>query len=206
MISRSKKQPEAQYYLQRDLLDRGWSKTAIARVLGEPDERQRRYGGGVYCRYLVDRVHAAERERTDWRKSEKRSASAVSGAETKREQLLHIVEAIAIEIPTFDPEDHDRNDELLVGASIEHYNDRNIDPDRVLASETDSPEFLRRITVNYLRHRCTPYDAQLSRQFGKVGNAEARLALLDRIYDAIADRYPHLSEECRRQLSLRSGE
>jgi hypothetical protein len=182
----------------------GWYKTAIARILGEPDERKRRYGGGEYCLYASARVLAAEASAVEWRKSEKRRAAAEQAVYTKREALLDAVAAIPIAIPIFDETDADRNEQLLLGAAIAHSNDRlGYDSERSPVSSDDSQKFLQRITVNFLRRQCTPYDAQLARQFGKVGTAEARLDLLCRIYDAIAERYPHLANECEQQMSAR---
>lgn len=56
------------FYLQRDLLDRGWSRATIANVLGDPDRTEKRYGGGVIYLYAARRVHAAERSKKPWRK------------------------------------------------------------------------------------------------------------------------------------------
>lgn len=63
-----KEAPEPQYYLQRDLLDRGWSRATIAKILGEPDSTQDRYGGGVIYVYASRRVRAAERSKKPWPK------------------------------------------------------------------------------------------------------------------------------------------
>jgi hypothetical protein len=69
---------------------------------------------------------------------------------------------------------------------------------RAATLESD-PSFLQRITVNYLRHRLSRYDSELERLFGKVGVRDAYAALNLKVYSAIADAYPELADECRRQ-------
>jgi hypothetical protein len=56
--------------LQRDPSARGCCGATVARILGEPVERQHRYGGAEYFLYAAERVALAERSRDDWRKSE----------------------------------------------------------------------------------------------------------------------------------------
>lgn len=58
------------YLIQRDLLDRGWSRPAIDRVLGGPDYSTDRYGGGEIHYFEEGRVAAAEQSDAKWRKRE----------------------------------------------------------------------------------------------------------------------------------------
>lgn len=67
------------------------------------------------------------------------------------------------------------------------------------AGKHSDPTFLQRISVNYIRHQLTKYDHYLERAAGKAGVAEAVDVIRGRIYQAIAESYPDLAVECRRQ-------
>lgn len=71
------------------------------------------------------------------------------------------------------------------------------------AAEDSEPGFLARISVNYLRHTCTPYDAELRRlrSMGWRVEREAVPVLKRRVLAVIAARFPELAEECRRQAA-----
>jgi hypothetical protein len=62
---------------------------------------------------------------------------------------------------------------------------------------------LNRWAVNYARHILTEYEQQLMEIAGKIGADEARMLIRERIYEAIADQWPELFDECMRQLELR---
>lgn len=68
------------------------------------------------------------------------------------------------------------------------------------ASERSSPEFLERITVNYLRHELSSYENHLTRVAGQVGAEDAYWRIKEKVLDAIAGAYPHLAAECCRQM------
>ena len=72
--------------------------------------------------------------------------------------------------------------------------------DRLPATPESRPDFLRRITVNMLRHRYSSYERRLEDVYGKVGVREAYAVINQKVYDAIAVAYPALAEECRAQL------
>jgi hypothetical protein len=67
------------------------------------------------------------------------------------------------------------------------------------ASAGDDPAFLKRITVNYIRHNLTRYDRELEDLAGKVGVRKAVMVIRRRVYDAIARVYPRYAAECERQ-------
>jgi len=62
------------------------------------------------------------------------------------------------------------------------------------------PEFLNRITVNFLRYEWTSFDVTGERLFRLVGRREAHDLLCERVLGVIAAQYPALSGECFRQL------
>ncbi|HPE62478.1 MAG TPA: hypothetical protein PLQ49_00045 [Methanothrix sp.] len=68
------------------------------------------------------------------------------------------------------------------------------------ATEDSDPNFLDRITVNYLRHQLSNYGDYLAQLLGPTGKDEAYKTLRDKILLAIAERFPELATECRRQV------
>ena len=98
--------------------------------------------------------------------------------------------------------------------AVAHYNDRQIqraymrdwysDYDINTASTTGSDDaFYNRIEVNYLRHEGTQYDDELHAYFNKVGVRDAVDRVREHVYGLISAAYPHLKEECDRQLTIR---
>jgi len=93
--------------------------------------------------------------------------------------------------------------EMATARAIRSFNDRaatraygDYDP----ATPDSDPAFLARITVNYLRHERTSYDALGAQLFGLVGREEAHDLLRERVLAAIADAYPSLAAECATQV------
>lgn len=89
-----------------------------------------------------------------------------------------------------------------VRRAIAHYNQRN--PDKPPATPQSNPQFLERITVNYLRHICSNYDQ--CRDFLRgitdpATRAEAGAIIKGRQLSAIAVAYPALAAEAKRQAT-----
>src|SRR5262249_36768559 len=93
--------------------------------------------------------------------------------------------------------------EEVIERAIMSHNARCLGTDRHRANRNDSSEFLARITVNYIRHELTSYDGLLQNARGKVGVDLAQEEIADKVFDAIADAYPWLADECYRQLDER---
>jgi len=151
----------------------------------------------------ADRVAAAE-EGPEFagrlEQSRTRSAAAAAAAGRKRADLIAQASAIRIRVPQVPWDD-------LVRQACSHYNRLHADRGDYVrtASAADSPEFLQRITVNYLRHERTTYEAELDAVYRKVGTAAAEPVIRRRAYAAIAEAYPGLAAECEWQLALREG-
>jgi len=64
----------------------------------------------------------------------------------------------------------------------------------------DTPT-LHRWMVNYLRHSHTDYDSVLTDLYGRPGQDAAADVLRDRLLEAIAQTYPTLAAEARRQAA-----
>jgi hypothetical protein len=130
----------------------------------------------------------------------KRVESARRAAETRRQATIGWAERVPIEVV--------RVEDPVAGA-IRSYNDRvqdrawDDDREPHYAARTDAPAFLRRITVNWLRHECSSYEDLLVENYGRTGVEEALQVIRRRVYEAIAVAYPDLAGECRRQLKER---
>ena len=194
---------------------RGWTRAAVRAFLGDPDQRVRNPRGRrapEICLYRFARVEQAERS-AGWQAWKDRNAhrlrASTKAVATKRARLLAQVEALPIQVPALALAD-------LQTQAIHHYNMRETlmaerhgwrewDGEKELAKPSSDPRFLARITVNYLRHRCTKYEEHLQGIFGRVGVREVYTVLFRRIVDAIAAAYPHLAEECRRQIDAKGA-
>lgn len=188
-------QPE--YLTVSQLKELGWTDGLIKKHLGDPDKLKRNpvYRSKAPMRlYDVQRVEETERL-IDWQaleaKREKRKQAAQKAVETKREQLDRYVARVDIKVPKLRP------DKLIDRACV-HYNNRARGDE--YARPNSDVGFLARITVNYLRHQLTEYEAHLSAIGGKVGARDAYVTIKRKVLAAIADQYPWLEEECLNQV------
>ena len=156
------------------LHDRGWTEAAIKRFLGDADKRVPNpvYKSAAPRRGLLDSAARADQaeasaEWKEWRRAaDKRSARSTAAADAKRADLLAEVDALNIRVPVMDLT-------ALARAAVRHRNDRDADRADVrgeisFAATADSTDqaTLDRWMVNYLRHRHTSYDADLSQLTG----------------------------------------
>lgn len=181
------------------LLDRaGWTATLVSQLLGEPDQRKKVYGRTVpLALYAVARIEQAEAgaKFTQAQASiAKRKIAAAKAVETKTAKLMAAIRAMPITVQQLDLAKARRQ-------AIESYNMRSLGES--FASNADDPAFLERITVNFIRHELTEYDVALWEAAGKTGVALAVAEIRRRVYSAIAQAYPALSEECERQMKAR---
>jgi hypothetical protein len=185
------------YLTMGGLRERGWTDAMIREYLGEPDATRPnpRYGSAAPMKlYLAERAEAAEARR-GWteRKTRgaRRRAAGVAAADRKRAGTEALARQLAADLMAslafpVDPRQ----------TAIEAYNKWHSDSctcpgwrelgfcDR-RAAASDSPEFLRRITVNYVRHRLTGYDRAYSRLAGRVGRQDAHEVLRAEVNAAI---------------------
>jgi hypothetical protein len=131
---------------------------------------------------------------------DERRAAALKAIETKKQKLFQCIKTVKIDVPVLP---HDE----LIAKACKHYNDWGyLKEDSFVALPTDSPDFLNRITVNYLRHQLTSYEHELDNIFGKVGISEGRTRIRAKVYKAIAKAYPQLADECNRQREKRESD
>ena len=172
-----------------DALDTGNLRVGQSRIAEWRRDFGKAAGAGYDCQIFgADQVEP---------KNAKRVQASKAAAAKRAKQLIDYVEGLTIEVPEL-------ADEVLLRRAIENYNDLHVDHGKC-ASSSDSPEFLDRICVSYLRHCCTQYEAELDNLFGEVGVDDAVTALRERISDAIAMEYPALAAECAQQMLARSS-
>jgi len=181
------------------LLERaGWTATLVSRLLGEPDQRKKVFGRTVpLALYAVARIELAEAG-AEFAQAQasiaKRKIAAGKAVATKTAKLMAAIEAMQVSVARLSPAEVRRQ-------AIESYNLRSRGDS--FASNADDPAFLERITVNFIRHELTEYDASLWEVAGKTGIARAVSEIRRRVYSAIAKAYPSLSAECERQIEAR---
>lgn len=199
--------PKPEFCSKSTLKLRGWTEMAIERFLGTHDKEAPNpyYKSAPPMKlYLLSRAESIESSpeylcfKT---KSKSRQESSQKALKTKRHNLLRKVAKMEIFIQR-------KNIEDTIHDAVKSYNDfksnmacERGDFDYQPASTNSDKEFLTRITVNFLRHRCSQYEKILDRIAGKVGKNEAYALLNERIFKQIAQMYPELTEECDRQLS-----
>ena len=126
---------------------------------------------------------------------EERSAAAKTAAKQRAEELIQQAELLEIVVRVV-------AEEQVVRDACANYNSaERRERDENDASEHSDPDFLDRITVNYIRHDLTEYENCLADVKGKPGENEAHRIIRERVLDEIADNYPWLAGECSRQIS-----
>jgi hypothetical protein len=174
------------------LIERGWTRSMITKLLGEPDDLADNpyYRSGAPTKlYAMARIEAAEASRefaAAAAKAAMRSERSQKAADVRRESLLRQVEAMEVKVVIVPAE------ELTQRACIAYrklWASRGKDRD---ASPGDDPDFIARITMNYIRHKLTTYDYVLEQIAGQVGVQDAVDAIQRKVYAAIADAYPQL--------------
>jgi len=183
------------------LLARGWSEKAIRELLPAPEEARNPRYACASPMLLWPEAEVEEREQTEEfrefaRRKAARSAGAKRAAEKKAGDLLEEISSCEIDIKPVDIG-------TLRKLALRHVQERaaarwwtEYDPDTAHADEPT----VRRWMVNYVRHQMTGYDANCMRLFGRVGRRQGYYLLRNRVLSRIAEVYPNLAEECRRQM------
>lgn len=190
------------------LKERGWTDGKIRSVLGEPDKltKNPHYATAAPMRlYALERVEAAEQtpEWQDWyqktlARRQRQSATSTAIAAAKREALI----AQVLERLQFHPPEDITNKRELAALAREEYTvqkaafmEERGRWETVTLPSRSSPgygEFMRRITINMLRHGFSNYDDLCLGLAGKIGRAEA--------YDALRPHIDALALEWMRSL------
>ena len=189
-----------EYINQTMLLKRnGWTAKAVKLFLPTPDKETTnpRYKNAspqkMYLLSTIEKIEDSEAFLLFLEGNNKRTAAAQKAVETKRRKIMDYVNNIKIEVPIIEKT-------KLLNDSITHYNEyqeylfynkggykKQDQP--FLASTSSDALFLKRITLNYLRHNLTNYEDELTEIFGKTGTDEAYDVLKERINKAILTQY-----------------
>jgi hypothetical protein len=188
---------------------RGWTRRLIERFLPKPDATppniQNRSGPEVklYDRKRVEMVERREDFQAAKEQAATRKASAARAIATKRERTLEYIRGVVIEVPTMEEDEPIRRvcNHYNVRRQERQWEGRRASDSRATPDPDD--EFLERITVNYLRHQTTGYDAEGRKIKGKVGVDDAHDVLREEVYNAISEAYTWLELECDRQCDDR---
>jgi len=186
------------------LLRRGWTHDLIGQFLPRPDRLVVDPATGRRAsRWSVRR--AARIEATSkWQHAAAPAGRVPAPRRPADDQLvaaaLAEVDDILIVVPHL-PWD------VLVEASVKaHRRHHRLPPMEPLAekiAEID-PAVVRRWVVNFLRHDCTAYERHIRWANQQPGHLLVVAAFRRRIYQAIADMYPQLADECATQLKERT--
>ncbi len=195
----------------KDLKERGWMAALVKQFLGEPDTLKPNpfYRKAAPMQlYSPARVEQAESQE-EWKQAKARaslrSQSSKTMAARKAAGLVERAEQMQITV-------HRLPTETVIEQAIASYNAHNWEiawrhgDAWEKATERSDPDFLERLTVNYIRHHLTSYDTHLEQVAGQIGVRQAGKVIRRCIYDEIAKAYPEYAEECQRQMQARSGE
>lgn len=184
-----------QYFTKTELCER-WSQSLIDKyfpICSEEKPNPQYLCGSPMQLYDVAEVRYIESKddfKEDLKKVLKRKIAALERAKKKREELMMYANGVQIKIPDIEKDD-------LIQRACNHYN-RWDDwrlykyDDIVRATPSSDESFLKRITINYLRHKCTCYEKELEKFQKKVGVQVAHDILQKRINDAIIQKYEWL--------------
>ena len=206
------KNNETHYITQTELKNRGWTTKTILRFVEQPDDTKTnpRYKSASPMKlWSLIRIEEIEGS-TDFQEfslsNRKRREGTERAVQTKRKSLLEQISKISVKVPVFDKDD-------LIKRACKSYNKQQ---ERFFlerghwewhrATNKSDKDFLDRICVNFLRHRCTKYERLLEQAVGKVGVNEAYTEISRKVFTAIRQEYPDLKAECERQMELREDE
>ena len=201
------------YWTTQELEARGWTKSLIKRFLPEPHSTKNL---GRYCvQYLYGQNTVGEIEATDefkelQTKALNRRVAGIKSAQKRKVEYLDYLKnrmPVRVVVKPLDEVKQDACNSYNVNAMYRSqfqsdYDDYSWRP----ASLKSDDVFLERITVNYIRHNLTRYDGLLRRLKGKQAKEEAHEIIQRRVFEAIAEHYPDLREECDRQMIRRGFE
>ena len=162
--------------------------------------------------YLISNIENIE-SRPDFKEFQKSNVSkresARKAVETKREKLLRQVTNWNIDLKRKDYDSivqdaiNSYNGHKHFITSQRNYEDFDNDFEFDTASMSSDVSFLKRITVNFLRHKFSNYDEQLEMLFRKIGKHDAYKILNQKIYEKISEVYPELKSECESQMFIK---
>ncbi|MET9835133.1 hypothetical protein ABZ078_38995 [Streptomyces sp. NPDC006385] len=199
-------QPGRTHLSAAGLRARGWTVAMVRELLGEPDlvRANAVSRSAPWTRlYRIERVEAAERSeefRALSAVAARRSPGARAASQRRRREVAARIAAEPLEVPRLSAArltvlavaHHERR----LGEQGSGSREQAGDPAPV---ESSGSGILDRWKVDYLRHRLTRHDDILGDLRDSAGRAAAEELLRRKVYAAIAEAYPELTQECERQ-------
>ena len=185
------------YLTMAVLRERGWTDAMIREYLGEPDATRPnpRYSSAAPMKlYLTERAEAAEAS-PEWAErkavgASRRAAGAAAAARKRtetealaRQLAAYLVASVVLPANPQEAAIAAYNKWHSDNCTCSGWNELGFCGKRADAS--DPPEFLRRITVNHVRHQLTGYDRAYNRLVGRVGHRDAHEILRAEVNTAI---------------------
>ena len=184
---------------QSAIMERGWTKSMIDKLLPAPERVKNPTYGGFYKLWPLEQVEAAEKTEAfsaAKAKADKRRASAKKTVQHQKErlhdELTRFAQSAKIEVLPR---------ETLERLAIEHQEDRRAARGNYAPIDYNiSDKTIDRWVVNYIRHQLVDYDQALWSARGKAGIASEYATFKRAILAKIAKVYPSYAAECRRQI------
>lgn len=185
---------------QADILERGWTKGMIGRLLPEPTLARNKYCRQHPIKLWEERVVEEIEKTKEFREATEKVKNLRSGgykaASTRREALEKDFEAAkqAISIPLIE-------DATLRQWVCQSKREYNVERGWFESHPEDAPEeTMQRWVVNFIRHNLVSYDYTLYVNKGRVGIKECYTDYKNTILMKIAEVYPQYADECKRQM------
>jgi hypothetical protein len=188
------------YLTMASLRERGWTDAMIREYLGEPDATRpnpRYWSAAPMKLYLPERAEAAEAN-PEWAQRKafaaRRRAAGVAAADHRRAQTQAIARQLAADLAASVVVPANLRQAAIAAYNNWHSGDCTCPGWHELgfcdkrADASDSPQFLRQTTVDYVRHRLTGYDRAYARLAGRTGHQDARDILRAEVNAAIEER------------------
>ena len=186
------------YYTLSDIRKLGFTDLVIEKLNitpndTKPNPRNRKNPIKLFSKGIIDTLVVSPEFIELFNKSTNRRLGAIKSKDTKTEKLLNGVKNLKVYV---------RIVKDVENLAINSYMERN----REFVIYDFNEDFVKRITVNYIRHELTSYEDDLDFIFGKVGKTKAYKYINEIIYKSIKSAYPKYSDECDRQLKIKTEE
>lgn len=187
-----------EYFTQSLLLEQGWTKGLIAKFLPEPDATATNpifksvAPIKLYSAQKINAIMQSEEYKLAREKMEKRRLSAQKAADNRRKKSLkdcrEVLERIVVDRISLS-----ELRELALEYQQCWYDSR------CFGEYCADEKTVRRWMVNYIRHNMTHYDDCLMNWKGRIGIGTMYISLRNQVLDKIAEVYPELKDECKKQ-------
>lgn len=173
--------------------ERHWSDSLIFKFLKEPDLlkdnlNNRKSKCKLYLIEKVINIENTEEFKQEFEKIEKRRNSSIISADKKRQKLLNYIDNLTITLRKFE------NKEKLYKAAKKHYNQLQNELGNYMncANNDVDEDFMKRISINFLRHTSKEYEIELDKLIKKIGRHQAYFLLKNKVNELIYETYSFL--------------